>query len=133
MNVIPTDWKLIEWFTPIEVTCRCGCGRADMDHNFMLLLDRIRNDLGYGVSLSSGFRCPEYNDEVSSTGLVGPHTTGLAVDALVSGKQAHEFLKLAMLYGAMGIGVSQKGLHKKRFIHIDVIAEGGTRPWAWSY
>ena len=31
-----------------------------------------------------------------------------------------------------GIGISQKGKHKSRFIHLDTI-DSDNRPWVWSY
>ena len=57
--------------------------------------------------VSSGYRCPEYNDQVSSSGLTGPHTTGRAVDVVCSG-DALKIMELAIKHGMTGIGVSQK-------------------------
>jgi len=31
-----------------------------------------------------------------------------------------------------GVGISQKGKHKSRFIHLDTI-DSDNRPWIWSY
>ena len=83
------------------------------------------------MSLSSAYRCPDHNDAVSSTGRNGPHTIG-AADVKVSGAKAKELLMAACDAGATGIGVSQKGPHAARFIHIDRL-EGDSRPWIWSY
>ena len=127
-----TDWR---WhnFTADEMRCRCGCGRADMSPLFMDVLQTIRMQYGKPMRVSSGYRCPSHNAKVSSTGPGGPHTTGKAVDILVSGKDAHTLLQLCMAHmDVTGIGVSQKGAHDSRFIHIDTIEEG-LRPWLWSY
>lgn len=120
-------------FTPKEMRCKCGCGRSDMDHAFMLKLQAVRDVVG-PLSVSSGYRCPEYNQRVSSSGLDGPHTTGKAVDVRCSGEQAHEVLLQAMFRYFTGIGVSQKGDHGSRFIHLDTITpDEGPRPNVWSY
>lgn len=117
------------WFARHELACRC-CGQALMDAQFIELLDALREDFG-PIILSSAYRCPDYNAQVSSTGRDGPHTMGKAVDILVSGADAHRLLRLA-LDDFSGVGVSQKGPHESRFIHLDTIAEG-PRPWVWSY
>ena len=114
------------------MTCQCGCGKAKMDDDFMRVLDAIREEYGKPMSVSSGYRCPAHNANVSSTGHNGPHTTGLAADIRVSGGDAHRLLELAMKYGIMGIGVKQNGAHGVRFIHLDTIHHGN-RPWIWSY
>ena len=43
------------------------------------LLQTARENLG-PLQITSAYRCPSHNDSVSSTGMAGPHTTGLAVD-----------------------------------------------------
>lgn len=131
-QIVPTNWTEVSHFGPQEFACRC-CGISAMDHNFILLLDKIRRDFGRAIRISSGYRCPAYNQRVSSTGAHGPHTTGLAADLAVSGHDAFAIVNLAVMYGATGIGVSQKGNHATRFIHLDVLPIGDKRPWVWSY
>ena len=90
-------------FSYNEMVCRCGkCKRADMDPDFMKLLEEIRK--------ANGSR---------------------AADVLISGAAASELFMVARQVGANGLGVSQKGNHKDRFIHID----GVDRPEQamWSY
>ena len=120
-------------FSTKELQCSCGCGTCNMDKDFLGLLDEIREEAGKPVHLSSAYRCGEYNKKVSNTGLCGPHTTGLAVDIRCSGKDAHDILTLALELGVHGVGISQKGAHSTRFIHIDMLPYGNLRPWIWSY
>lgn len=97
-------------------------------------LELMRTEAAFPFVVTSGFRCPEYNAKVSSTGLDGPHTTGLAVDLAVRGSHAFLLTKLAIKHGMTGIGVSQKG--DGRFLHFDSIQPGDKkhlRPWIWSY
>jgi len=100
-----------------------------MDDGFMEKLISIRSILGEAITLTSAYRCKAYD---KSIGGKGAHSTGKAVDIACSGKQAHSILALACIKGMTGIGVSQKGDHAKRFLHIDD-TEGATRPWVWSY
>jgi len=122
-------------FTPDELACKCGCGRADMDATFMRKLQMVRDEFG-PMQISSGFRCPEYNAKVSGTGEDGPHTTGKAADIRCSGHAAHRLLAIASKNLFPGIGISQKGAHGSRFIHLDQLEPGeakGARPWVWTY
>lgn len=123
------DWNAIRHFTREEMACRCGCGRADMDPDYMHWLDELRESFGEPIIVTSGYRCPDHNEDVSSTGRDGPHTTGKAVDVAVSHEAAYRLLDLAMRTGASGVGVNQKG--SGRFLHLDRLAE--PRPRVWSY
>lgn len=121
-----------QYFSIHELTCKCGCGRALMDRDFMAKVVAIRRELGFPFIVASAYRCPEYNARISSTGPDGPHTTGRAMDIRVHGHHAHALVRCALEHGITGIGVHQKGAHESRFIHIDTVANG-PRPWIWSY
>ena len=120
-------------FSNKELSCSC-CGENEMNKETLIALQRLRDAIGKPISLSSAYRCPTHNDKISSTGKEGPHTTGKAIDISCSGKMAHEILSFAMIRSNTwkGIGISQKGKHKSRFIHLDTI-ESDNRPWIWSY
>lgn len=121
-----------KYFAERELKCHCGCGLALMDEVFMERMDALRYRYNKPIILSSAYRCPEYNNKVSTTGLDGPHTTGKAVDIKIFGKHAHIMLDHIMQFQFQGIGIQQKGEHAKRFIHIDDVVEG-LRPWVWTY
>ena len=120
-------------FSNKELACSC-CGDNKMNKETLIALQRLRDAIGKPMSLSSAYRCPVHNDKVSSTGKEGPHTTGKAIDILCSGKFAYEILSCAMIRSSIwkGIGISQKGKHSSRFIHLDTI-DSDNRPWVWSY
>jgi uncharacterized protein YcbK (DUF882 family) len=120
-----------EYFTKEEMACP-HCGESKMDEDFMRRLNRLRQQFGKPIIVTSGYRCPEYNDQISSTGRDGPHTTGRAVDIHVYGEDAHRVLFFALTGGFSGIGIKQHGDYDGRFIHLDTI-ETGTRPWVWTY
>ena len=131
----PWNLDMTPHFQEPEMQCQCGCGRADMDADFMEALQAIRQALGT-LRVSSGFRCPEYNARVSTTGQTGPHTTGRAVDLQVMGGRAYALIAVAQAHGMTGLGISQKGARATRFVHLDNLQAsdtGGVRPWLWSY
>jgi zinc D-Ala-D-Ala carboxypeptidase len=127
-------WDAARWpnFSVAELECQCGCGEVLWDEDLMDDAQAIRNSLSHGLIITSGYRCPDHNDSVSSTGLEGPHTKG-AFDLGVMGGVAVECIKIATSRGVTGIGVNQKGAG--RFIHIDRLEndDGCPRPWMWSY
>ena len=116
------------YFEVGEHACSCGCG-GTWDENFLFTMNEIREEAGVPMKISSGFRCTEYDTHIGGKGV---HPTGKAADVLCSGRAAHRILRAAVKLGVMGIGVSQKGEHSKRFIHLDM-TEGETRPFVWSY
>ena len=105
-----------------------------MDADFIQRLDDLRERYGKSLRVTSGYRCPEHNSNVSSTGASGPHTTGKAIDFGASRGDAHALLEIAMSMNFSGIGIAQKG--SGRFIHLDDLTAEETnnmRPWLWSY
>jgi len=124
------NWDRWPNFTEAEFRCK-GNGECRMDEDFLDRLQYLRNRFGRPMPVTSGYRSPEYNAKVSTTGTAGPHTTGKAADIRVSGKDAYDLIKLAIEAGFRGIGISQKGAHASRFIHLDMVDAG--RPTVWSY
>lgn len=120
------------YFSLDEFRCK-HCLQNLIDHVFVTELDDLRHHLGFPLVISSGYRCPDYNAKVSTTGRTGPHTTGRAVDIAVSHTRAYDVLQAAMMMKFTGIGINQKG--SSRFIHIDNLpnAPGQPRPTVWSY
>lgn len=106
-----------------------GSGEEYMDYLFLNNLDALRHQCGFPFIITSGYRSPEYNNQVSSTGYDGPHTSGKAADILVSRSNAYEVLRNALAMGCFeGIGINQKG--DSRFIHLDSI-QGSNRLWSY--
>jgi zinc D-Ala-D-Ala carboxypeptidase len=122
----------VKYFTIEEFACK-HCGRVVMDGAFLEDVDQMRGLFGKPLVVTSGYRCPDHNAAVSSTGRTGPHTTGHAADFAVSHADALQLVRLALVIGFTGIGVNQKGTG--RFIHLDDLpnAPGQPRPTLWSY
>lgn len=127
------DWSKYPNFAESEFVCKCGCGRADMDADFMAWLQKVRTIFGKPLIVNSGFRCPDYNARISTTGRDGPHTTGKAADLRVVRRDAHRFAQIAFNEEVSGIGFKQHGPWDRRFIHVDLLPGGNSRPTVWTY
>ncbi len=116
-------------YTIEELSCR-HCGLNLMDHEFMLKMVALRDLLGFGLPVSSGYRCPVHNAAVSTTGDAGPHTTGKAVDILASHQKARQIIDMAGKMGFLGIGIKQHGPVSGRMVHLDMVP-GPERIWTY--
>lgn len=120
-----------KYFKPAELQCKC-CGVYHMDDEFVQMLDALREKLAMPLTITSGYRCPKHNVNVSKTGPTGPHTTGKAADVSCSHEKAWLVVRAATELGFTGIGVAQKGT--SRFIHLDILeAPAFPRPNVWTY
>jgi len=125
-----SDWQ---YFTENELRCR-GTGDCFMDKNFMKKLVQLREDYDKPMIVSSGYRDISYNTAIGGSPN-SAHTHGRAVDILVGGAEAYRLLRLAVIHGIRGIGVSQRGNFNRRFLHLDMMDDSDKhpRPWIWSY
>lgn len=119
------------YFSDDELRCKCGCGKLLFDPEFRATLEAIREDVGFPMIVTSGYRCPNHPDErAKARAFLGEHAQGCAVDVAVRGEQAYRLIKAAIDHNITRIGVHQKGEH--RFIHL-----GGSKqkphPTVWSY
>ena len=98
-----------------------------MHQEFMRMLQALRDQIGT-MLVTSGFRCDAHNNDVITV-KNGPHTLAKAADILISGERAMLLFEKARQIGFSGIGLSQKGPHKDRFVDLD------TKPRValWSY
>ena len=83
------------------------------------------------LHITSARRCDKHNDEVSTAKNKknGVHTLGQASDVLISGERAMLLFEKARQIGFSGIGLNQRGEHRKRFVHLD----NKPRKALWSY
>ena len=109
-----------------------------MDVYFMEKLEELREEWARPMHLSSAFRTEDHprertkprkydhnNDPLPRGGM---HARGRAVDVLIAGADAVEFLRLALKYFS-GLGLNQVADWQQRFIHLD----DRTNPAIWTY
>ena len=123
---MPDAWK---YFKRAEFGCKCGCGTNEISNALVDWLDMVRHACDFPLIVTSGYRCPDYDTEISGAGV---HPTGLAADLAVSGKRCHKLVKVAMRWNVSGLGQKQHGPHAERFVHLDLL-DTEPRPWVWTY
>ena len=123
------DWSKYPNFKPEEFLCK-HTGKSGIKKELLGKLQELRTRFGKPLKVTSGYRDPTHPIEAKKEA-PGPHTTGLAVDLAVQGKDAYVVVGLAMGLGFTGIGVNQKGA-RGRFIHLDLL-KTSLRPTIWSY
>ena len=122
------DWSLYPNFRKDEFSCKCGCGKSDMQPAFMGRLQALRYAYGKPMLITSGYRCADHPAErVKPIPGAGTHSQGIAADIGVSGADALMLLRLALEANFSGVGIQQKG--HGRFVHLDI----REHPAIWSY
>lgn len=120
-----------KYFTEEELKCKCGCGQSNPNpqfHVLMLVMDRIREEVGFPLVVTSAYRCPKHPIEAAKD-TPGQHSIS-AIDIGVHGNKGVELLRVAMKYDLIkGVGVNQKGKVAGRFLHFD----NRRNPAIWSY
>jgi len=122
----------IKSFTFDEMACRncphCG-GLSDMNENFMMKLQKLRDDCGFALPVNSGFRCLQKNIDCGGF-LTSAHLTGEAADLRVDREKARIVIQTAINMG-FSVGIDQKGA--SRFVHVDSKIRSSGKPSLWSY
>jgi uncharacterized protein YcbK (DUF882 family) len=113
-----------------------------MNADFMTKVVKLRQFWNRPMTVTSAYRCAEYDAKVGKSASPGdgPHVMGRAVDVLVGGVEADEFLSIVYKLGLFtGKGFDQKlgSLLGTRYIHLDdIVADefpGHVRPSIWNY
>lgn len=136
----PVDWTTVRHFRREEFLCK-HCGTEKMDAVFVAALDAIREELGFPLVITSGYRCPQHPAEVrkgkDAGATPGAHTQGVAADVAVYGSRALALVAAALRHGFRGFGFQQAAEvpAASRFVHVDAApgAADQPRPWVWSY
>lgn len=123
------NWSSIKYFSAREFECKC-CGVEAMNEAFVKKLDLARHEANTSFVISSGYRCPAYNEKISSSGATGPHTTGMAADILLSGDAMRDTLSLLSDMFER-IGLNQKGDWETRFVHVDDLTDRPGKIWTY--
>ena len=88
--------QLSKNFNSYEFRCGlgspCSCTTVLVDDKLVEYLQKIRDHFGKSVTITSGYRCPNYNKRIG--GATGSrHSKGQAADIVVSGVAPREVAK----------------------------------------
>ena len=106
-----------------EIARRCACRIAETDPEFMLMLQELKDQMQGPLRVCIGRRSDHHNDRVSTAKNKKNevHTLGQASNILISGERAMLLFEKARKVGFSGIGLSHKGYHSSRFLHLDTL------------
>ena len=115
------DIGITKHFRLSEFACPC-CKRVMLHPKLLVKLIELRKTLERTVYITSGYRCPPYNQKVG--GVVSSyHCIGLAADIKVKDISLINLLEICENIGFGGIGFYEK----KNFLHLDVRPTKRTR------
>ncbi len=104
--------QLTKNFSKKELQCPC-CGKIEMNNELLQKLQSLRDEVGFSLTINSGFRCAKHNKEVGGSPN-SQHLLGKAVDISIkglNGEQRHLLLKSAFRLEFHGVGVYSNFLH----------------------
>lgn len=91
-----------------------GSGIANMDHDFVRILDKVREIYGRPIRINSGYRSIERNRLVGGAEQ-SSHLYGVAADlGCDNSRDRHDLLQ-----AIISVGITRMGIHDK-FIHVDI-------------
>lgn len=100
----------MNYFTPQELQCKCGCG-MQIDPKYAAWLECVRDDFGKPMIINSGARCPKRNAEVGGEP-DSAHLLGLAADiAIDNAADRFKIVAIAIDLDAVGIGIYPTWIH----------------------
>ena len=113
----------LKHFSISEFDCSVT-GENEMEPEFLLMLDALRDECGFSFTITSGYRSPDHPIEAAKA-KPGTHAQGIAADiATTDANQRFLIVSNAIKLGFQGIGVARS------FIHVD---SRTTKPRVWSY
>lgn len=123
----PAQWDKYPNFSKSEFDCK-HTGQNEMKHEFMACLQRVRDDLGESMAVTSGYRHWTHPVEAKKGHTTGEHTQGTCADiACSNGKLRFRLVTLALKHGITRIGIA------KNFIHLGIGGPGLPVCVIWEY
>ena len=117
-----------------KLCCTCGhpdCDERSVNQETLDALQRVRDDYGRGMVVTSGGRCPLHPSQARKANPNGgDHPRGDGVDIAV--KTRKDYDKLAVLAGRHGFNAIGDGL-SRGFIHLGRRPSIGSAVASWGY
>ena len=113
-------------FSRSEFACPC-CGKDNIDLELVDVLQKIRDDVGHAITITSGVRCEKHNTEVGGVDN-SPHMDGVAADIDCK----HSRLRYTIIRTALRNGITRIGVGSD-FVHIDNGEGGRSKEVIWTY
>ena len=127
-----SDEQISQHFRAYEFDCKCLiCTKTIIDDDLLDLLDVLRDELGFPIIVTSGYRCDAYQRQLTDVGYEtssgrSEHQEGRAADIKTGHHSGEELEKAARKVGFKTVGRGSV------FIHVDLRADK-VRAWKYSY
>lgn len=108
------QFRISENFMLDEFQCTC-CQRVILHNELLKKLQNLRTKIEKPIIITSGYRCPSYNEGVGGAKR-SYHLYGMAADVYAPGLPLKELLRAAEEIGFPGIGFYPYN----HFLHLDV-------------
>ena len=113
----------MRYFSISEFDCK-ETGENEMNSEFLMRLDLLREACGFPLIVTSGYRSKEHSVEIRKD-KPGTHAQGIAADfKATDGWHKRKIVEAAIALGFNGIGVA------KTFVHVD---DRKSTPVIWNY
>lgn len=121
------QWDLYPNFSKHEFDCSHS-GKNEMQHEFMQLLQELREELNFPLVITSGYRDKTHPIEARKTHSNGEHTQGMCCDIrCLYGSTRFKIIESALNLGFTRIGIA------KTFLHIGLGGKGLPNYVIWDY
>ena len=97
----------------IKLLCTCGhpdCDKRSVNQDHLDRVQRVRDILGYGLTVTSGGRCPNHPNESHRT-TPADHQKGNGLDVAVTGATRGNVVDAGIKAGCNAIGVDKTFVH----------------------
>jgi uncharacterized protein YcbK (DUF882 family) len=121
------DWSLYPNFSKSEFDCKHS-GKNEMDHEFMQLLQELREELNFPLVITSGYRDKTHPVEARKTHSNGEHTQGRCCDV----KCINSATRFKIIETALNLGFTRIGI-AKTFLHLGLGGKGLPNYVIWEY
>ena len=112
------------YFSKDELRCKCGCGKYNIDDDFLEKLDTARGHSNYWYYITSGCRCKSHNEKVGGVD-TSLHLKGEAVDIWAN----TDHKRYNIIQGLINAGFTHIGISSGGFVHVDA----SSRKAVWLY
>jgi zinc D-Ala-D-Ala carboxypeptidase len=121
------QWGIYKNFPKSEFDCK-HTGKNEMQHEFMVKLQKLREEFNRPMVITSGFRHPTHPIEARKTHSNGEHTQGMCCDVrCLDGSTRFLLVSLAIKHGFTRIGIA------KTFLHLGLGGKGLPNNVIWEY
>lgn len=117
MYSVPKNTRLSKNFILSEFACKDGSKNILVDYELVEKLQKLRDQLGKPIRITSGYRTAAYNKKCGGIS-TSHHLTGKAADIKITGMTPLQVALAADKIGFLGIGVYPT------FTHVDVAGNG---------